>query len=84
MILSGAIFLIDLLPGPLKLFALLNPVAYGVDAFRWAFAGTPTLQDPWIEVGIVWFGAFAAAIIGVFVLGRVIRRQTRTGELSRI
>ncbi|MDA1279394.1 MAG: ABC transporter permease [Chloroflexi bacterium] len=84
MILSGAIFLIELLPGPLKLIALVNPVAYGVDAFRWAFSGHGTLEDPWLEVGIVWAGALVAAIVGVIVLGRVIRRQSRTGELSRI
>ena len=84
MLLSGAIFLIDLLPGPLKAIALVNPVAYGVDAFRWAFSGHETLQDPWIEVGIVWAGAAVAGVVGAIVLGRVIRRQIRTGELSRL
>jgi len=84
MFLSGAVFLIDLLPGPLKAIALVNPVSYGADAFRWAFSGHKTLQDPWVEIGIVWLGALVAGAIGMIVLGRVIRRQIRTGELSRI
>lgn len=84
MLLSGAIFLIDLLPGPLRVLALVNPVSYGVDAFRWAFSGRETLRDPWTEVGIVWLGAAVAAVAGVVVLDRVIKRQIRTGELSRL
>ncbi len=81
LILSGAIFLIDLLPRPLQILARLNPVTYGIDAFRGALGGRDTLAPLWTEVGIVYLSAVAAFVVGAWIFRRVIARQLRTGEL---
>ena len=82
MILSGAIFLIDLLPAPLRALALVNPVTYGIDAFRGAIGGRETLLPVWDEVAIVYVSAVVAFVAGAWLFRRIVARQMRTGELS--
>lgn len=82
MILSGAVFFIDLLPAPLRVLAYANPVTYGVDAFRGALGGRETILPVWSEVGIVFAGAAAAGMLGAWIFWRVLRVQLKRGSLS--
>lgn len=82
MILSGAIFVLDLLPTPIRFLARLNPLTYGIDAFRGSLSGTTTFFSPWIEIGIVFGASVALMIIGALFMNAVIRHQMRTGELT--
>jgi ABC-2 type transport system permease protein len=82
MILSGAVFFIDLLPTPLKILAYANPVTYGVDAFRGALGGRDTILPMWGEVGIVFAGAAVAATLGAWIFWTVLRRQLARGNLA--
>ena len=80
---SGAIFILDVLPRPLKLIALANPVTYGIDAFRGALSDTDTLLNPWIEIGILFAGGAAAFVLGMAAFNYALKRQLRTGDLTR-
>ena len=84
MVLSGAIFIIDLLPGPLQWIARINPVSYGIDAFRGALSDSETFLPAWTEIGIVYGAGVAVLILGIWTFRSVINRQLRTGELTRI
>ncbi len=44
-IVSGAYFVIELIPQPFKALAYLNPLAYAIDSFRGALTGTTLLLD---------------------------------------
>lgn len=82
LILSGAVFLVDLLPMPLRVIAWVNPVTYGVDAVRGSLGGRDTFLPVWTEVGIVYAGAIVALIFGAWLFGRVVRNQLATGRLT--
>lgn len=82
MILSGAVFFIDLLPAPLKVLAYANPVTYGVDALRGALGGRDTIFPMWGEVGIVLAGAAVAATLGAWIFWAVLRKQLARGSLA--
>lgn len=81
MMLSGAIFVIDLLPTPIEILARANPLTYGVDAFRSALSAEEPLLEPWIEVGIVYASAVGLMFTGAWFFRKVIKRQMQTGEL---
>lgn len=81
MMLSGAIFVIDLLPQPIEFLAKINPLTYGVDAFRSSLSANTSLLDPWVEVGIVFGSALALIVTGAWFFKKVVRRQMQTGEL---
>ena len=84
LVLSGAIFIIDVLPAPLRWIALANPVSYGIDAFRGALSGSQTMLHPWLEVGILYAAGVVVLFLGIWSFKSVIQRQLRTGELTRI
>lgn len=83
MVLSGAIFVIELLPAPVEWIARINPVTYGIDAFRGSLSGAETLIDPWAEVAILYGSAAVVGLLGIWMFNWVVRRQMRTGDLTR-
>ncbi len=50
--LSGAYFLVELIPNPFRWLAYANPVAYAIDVFRGALTGT-TLLAPSVEIASI-------------------------------
>ena len=84
MVLSGAIFIIDLLPTPLQWIARVNPVTYGIDAFRGSLNGSETLLSAWLEVGIVYGAGLIVLTLGIWSFRSVIQKQLMTGELTRM
>ncbi len=84
LVLSGAIFIIDILPTPLQWVARANPVSYGIDAFRGALSGNQTMLQPWLEVGILYAAGAVVLVLGIWSFKSIIQRQLTTGELTRI
>ncbi len=82
MMLSGAIFVIDLLPTPIRILARFNPLTYGIDAFRGSLSGTTTFYSVWTEISIVFGASVALMVVGAVFMNAVIRRQMQTGELT--
>ena len=83
MVFSGAVFLIDMLPRPLEIVARINPVTYGIDAFRGSLAGRPTLMSAEAELLALYAGGILIFIAGVACFKRSMRHQLVTGELVR-
>lgn len=83
MLLSGAVFLIDVLPGPLEFAARVNPITYGIDAFRGALTGRQTLLSINHELLVLYLGGAFALSVGILLFHWSIRRQLSTGELAR-
>lgn len=82
-IVSGAYFLIELIPQPFKALAYANPIAYAVDAFRGALTNRPLLIDSLatefvVLTGIVILTGIAAAV----VYSRLMRKMDREGTLG--
>ena len=83
MLLSGSVFLIDILPVPLKFIARINPVTYGIDAFRGALSGHKTLLSlPW-ELAVLYLGGMLTLCAGILLFQWSINRQLATGDLAR-
>lgn len=83
MLLSGAVFLIDVLPAPLEFIARINPITYGIDTFRGALTGSQTLLSPNRELLVLYLGGVFALFAGILLFQWSIRRQLATGELAR-
>jgi len=83
MLLSGSVFLIGVLPAPLEFVARINPVTYGIDAFRGALTGHQTLLSPHYELLVLYLGGVLTLIAGILLFQWSIRRQLATGELAR-
>ena len=83
MVFSGAVFLIHLLPAPLGAIARLNPVTYGIDAFRGALSGSATLMSTSHELLVLYLGGILVFLAGIVCLKRALRHQLTTGDLVR-
>ena len=83
MLLSGAVFFIGVLPAPLEFVARINPITYGIDAFRGALTGSPTLLSLHRELLVLYLGGAFALFAGILLFQWSIRRQLATGELAR-
>ena len=83
MLFSGAVFLIDVLPAPIEFIARMNPLTYGIDLFRGALGGRPTLLSAGHELLILYLGGLATLAAGLILYRCSIRRQLQTGELAR-
>ncbi|MDA1278880.1 MAG: ABC transporter permease [Chloroflexi bacterium] len=82
-IVSGAYFLIEIIPQPFKSLAYANPIAYAVDAFRGALTDKPLLIDSLavefaVLTGIVIATGAAAAAIYI----RMMRKMDREGTIG--
>lgn len=84
MVFSGAFFIIEVLPTPFQWVARVNPVTYGIDAFRGSLSESDTLLAPWMEVVIIYGAGLAVLILGIWFFKSVLNRQFRTGELTRL
>ena len=80
---SGAYFLVELIPQPFKALAYVNPIAYCVDAFRGALTGEPILMDSLaLELVIVTGIVIGVGILAVIIYTRMMTKMDRTGTLS--
>ena len=80
---SGAYFLVDLIPHPFKLLAYVNPLAYAIDAFRGALTGSPLLVSSLALEMIIVAGLVAVSGAASLVLfRRMMVRLERTGALA--
>ena len=80
---SGAYFLIELVPQPFKALAYVNPLAYAIDAFRGALTGkTLLLSSLGTEVALLAGMVVVAGIAAVLVFRRMMVRLARTGQLG--
>jgi len=72
--LSGAFFPIDVVPLPLQLAMLCDPMFYGVELLRWCLLGTGTqLLGPFgllISIGVVAIFDILMIVIGTFQFSR--------------
>lgn len=82
-ILSGAYFLVELMPQPFKVLAYVNPIAYCVDGFRGALTGRPLLMDS-LGAEMAMIGAIVVGLgmAATFTYQKLMRRMERTGSLS--
>ncbi len=80
---SGAYFLVELIPNPFKWLAWANPVAYAIDLFRGTLTGT-TLLAPSVEAGMAIVAGMVAGVglVSVLLFRRMIVRLERTGSLA--
>ena len=80
---SGAYFLVELIPNPFRWLAYANPVAYAIDVFRGALTGT-TLLAPSVEIGLTIVAGMVACVgfISVLLFRRMMVRLERTGSLA--
>jgi len=82
-IVSGAYFLIELIPQPFKALAYLNPIAYAVDAFRGALTNEPLLIDSLaVEFVVLTALVIGTSAIAALVYIRMMRRMDREGTLG--
>lgn len=82
-LLSGAYFLIDLVPEPFKFLSLINPIAHGVDTFRGAITGHPLLSSDMATSTAVTTGLTAVVVvIAVYSYRYLFRKMERQGNLS--
>lgn len=80
---SGAYFLVELIPHPFKLLAYLNPLAYAIDAFRGALTGrTLLLASLPMEMAVVAGMVVAVGIAALLLFRRMMVRLERTGALA--
>ena len=81
--LSGAYFLVELIPNPFKWLAWANPVAWAIDLFRGTLTGT-TLLAPSVEAGMAIVAAMVAGVglVSVLLFRRMMVRLERTGSLA--
>ena len=84
MVFSGAFFVIEVLPTPFQWVARVNPITYGIDAFRGSLSARDTLLLPWLELGIIYGAGLAVLVLGIWFFNSVLSRQFRTGELTRL
>ena len=82
LILSGAYFLVDIMPQPFRLIAMANPVAYAVDAFRGTLSTSTILLPLPAELAIVFGSSVGIFVLGVWVLRLSLNRLMRTGEMT--
>ncbi len=82
LLLTGAYFLVELLPQPFRFLAMVNPLAYAIDAFRGSLSSSTLLLPLVVECGIVLVSTVLIGIVGIWVFRRILDRQLRTGELS--
>ncbi len=82
-IVSGAYFVIELIPQPFKALAYLNPLAYAIDSFRGALTGTTLLLDSLEEqMALLATMILVVGALSFFIFGRMVKRLTRTGQLA--
>ena len=82
LLLTGAYFLVDLLPQPFRFLAMTNPLAYAIDAFRGSLSSSTLLLPLPIECTIVAGSTVLIGIVGVWTYRRVLNRQLRRGDLG--
>ena len=82
LLLTGAYFLVELLPQPFRFFAMINPLAYAIDAFRGSLSTSTLLLPLPVECIIVAGSTVLIGIVGIWVYKRVLNRQLRKGDLS--
>lgn len=68
--LSGALYPIENLPGPLQYLALLNPLTYGIDALRGVLIGTMA-YSLLLDVGALVIAAIAMVVIAGILFERL-------------
>ncbi|MCU4800301.1 ABC transporter permease [Halobacteria archaeon HArc-gm2] len=68
--LSGAIYPISSLPGPVQFLALLNPLTYGVDGLRAVLVGTSTYPLV-VDLGALLFSSVVMVAAGTYLFERV-------------
>ncbi|SFR90645.1 ABC-2 type transport system permease protein [Halomicrobium zhouii] len=68
--LSGAIYPISSLPGPVQFLALLNPLTYGVDGLRAVLVGTSAYPFA-VDLGALLFSSVVMVAAGTYLFGRV-------------
>jgi ABC-2 type transport system permease protein len=83
LLLSGAYFVLELLPEPFRSLAYLNPLAYGIDAFRASLTGSGVLLEPGSAVGVAGAAGLAMLVGGWGAYRWGLRRALRTGELGQ-
>ena len=82
LLLTGAYFLVELLPQPFRFLAMINPLAYAIDAFRGSLSTSTLLLPLPIECAIVTGATALIGIVGVWIYRRTLNRQLRKGDLS--
>ena len=82
LLLTGAYFLVELLPQPFRFLAMANPLAYAIDAFRGSLSSSTLLLPLPVECVIVAFSTVLIGVAGVWTYRRVLNRQLRKGDLS--
>ena len=82
LLLTGAYFLVELLPQPFRFLAIINPLAYAIDAFRGSLSSSTLLLPLPIECTIVAGSTVLIGIVGVWTYRRVLNRQLRRGDLG--
>ena len=82
LLLTGAYFLVELLPQPFRFLAMINPLAYAIDAFRGSLSSSTLLLPLPVECAIVAGSTVLIGIAGVWTYRRVLNRQFRKGDLS--
>jgi ABC-type polysaccharide/polyol phosphate export permease len=82
-IVSGAYFLVELIPQPFKALAYINPIAYAIDAFRGALNDKPLLMDSVaLEFAILTGIVIATRAAAIVVYTRMMRKMDREGTLG--
>ena len=82
LLLTGAYFLVELLPQPFRFLAMVNPLAYAIDGFRGSLSSSTLLLPLPVECVIVAGSTVLIGVVGIWVFRRILDRQLRTGELS--
>ena len=82
LLLTGAYFLVELLPQPFRFLAMINPLAYAIDAFRGSLSTSTLLLPLPIECAIVTGAMALIGVVGVWIYRRTLNRQLRKGDLS--
>lgn len=82
LLLTGAYFLVELLPQPFRFLAMINPLAYAIDAFRGSLSTSTLLLPLPVECAIVTGATALIGIVGVWIYRRTLNRQLRKGDLS--
>ena len=82
LLLSGAYFLIPTIPEPFRTLALLNPIAYAIDAFRGSLTGATMLLPLSADLAIFCISSFATLAAGLYLFDRLLTRWLRTGSLG--
>lgn len=82
-VLSGAYFLIELVPQPFRALAMVNPLAYAIDAFRGALTGHPLLvPNNGVAIGAAIAVAAGMSILAIPVHRRMTHRMVQKGTLG--